>query len=401
MQNILQEAKKLQTTLVNYRRYLHQNAEIGFELDKTTSFVREALREMGYAPQELGKACIVASVGKRNTKKAFLLRADMDALPIQEKTGEAFACKTGNMHACGHDLHTAMLLGAAQLLKQNEAALQGEVKLLFQPAEELLQGAKTAVEAGVLENVHGAMMLHVTVDTPLKSGTVVVSSAGVSAPAADYFKIEITGKSCHGSAPWNGVDALTTSAHALIALQEISARELSIATPATLTVGTLQAGGAGNAIADKAVMRGTLRAFDEHTRTTLKTRLTAITKRIAAAFRAKAKIAFEGGCPTLVNDRALSAFAEENTRALLGARNVFTSAQLGGGETARRSGGSEDFSYISRETPSVMLAISAGSTDEGYTYPLHHPKVRFNESALSIGAATLAYNALKRWEGRL
>lgn len=393
---ILNQAKKLQPTLAKYRQYLHEHAEVGFALSKTATFVEKNLQEMGYTPIRIAKNCLLATIGKPSAKGAFLLRADMDALPIKEKSGEAFACKTGNMHACGHDMHTAMLLGAAKLLKDNERELKGQVKLLFQPAEEILQGAKTAVDAGVLESVQGAVMIHVMVNTPLKSGTLVVSSGGVTAPAADYFTVEITGKSCHGSAPWNGVDALNASAHFLVALQALSAREISLSTPATLTVGTLQAGTAGNAIADRAVMQGTLRAFDENVREQIKKRIKEIAQSIAKAFKAKAKISFGGGCPTLVNDSKLSAFVEKNARELLGEKGVYTSAQLAGGETARRNGGSEDFAYISQQTPSVMLALSAGAIEEGYAYPLHHPKVRFNENVLCIGSAVLAHTAL-RW----
>ena len=393
---ILNQAKKLQPTLAKYRQYLHENAEVGFALSKTATFVEKNLQEMGYTPIRIAKNCLLATIGKPSAKGAFLLRADMDALPIKEKSGEAFACKTGNMHACGHDMHTAMLLGAAKLLKDNERELKGQVKLLFQPAEEILQGAKTAVDAGVLENVQGAVMIHVMVNTPLKSGTLVVSSGGVTAPAADYFTVEITGKSCHGSAPWNGVDALNASAHFLVALQALSAREISLSTPATLTVGTLQAGTAGNAIADRAVMQGTLRAFDESVREQIKKRIKEIAQSIAKAFKAKAKVSFGGGCPTFVNDSKLSAFVEKNARELLGEKGVYTSAQLAGGETARRNGGSEDFAYISHKTPSVMLALSAGAIEEGYAHPLHHPKVRFNENVLCIGSAVLAHTAL-RW----
>ncbi len=392
---ILNQAKKLQPTLAKYRQYLHENAEVGFTLPKTASFVEETLQDMGYTPKRIAKNCLLATLGNPSAKGAFLLRADMDALPIKEKSGERFACKTGNMHACGHDMHTAMLLGAARLLKDNEKDLQGQVKLLFQPAEEILEGAKIAVKAGVLENVQGAVMIHVMVNTPLKSGTLVVASGGVTAPAADYFTVEITGKSCHGSAPWNGVDALNASAHILVALQALSAREISLSTPATLTVGTLQAGTAGNAIADRAVMQGTLRAFDESVREQIKNRLKEIAQSTAKAFKAKAKTSFGGGCPTLVNDSKLSAFVEKTARELLGEKAVYTSAYLAGGETAKRNGGSEDFAYISHQTPSVMLALSAGAIEEGYAYPLHHPKVRFNDDVLCIGSAVLAHTALQ------
>lgn len=396
---LLKEAQALQKEIVAWRRYLHAHAETGFDLSQTAAFVEGKLREFGYTPERYGKSGLVATMSAMNGK-SFLLRADMDALPIEERSGEPFACKTGNMHACGHDMHTAMLLGAAKLLKNHEADMQGNVKLLFQPAEELLEGAKNAVEKGVLQNpqVEGAMMMHVMTDVDLPAGTAVVASKGVSAPAADYFRIEIQGKSCHGSAPWNGVDALTAAAHTVIALQELAAREIPISDPAVLTVGSLQAGKAGNVIADSAVLQGTLRAFDENLRLQIKKRLKEISQKIAGAFRAKAKVTFQGGCPTLVNDGELSGFAEKVARSLLGERAVFTSAELSGGGTARKSGGSEDFAYISHEVPSAMIALAAGQTGKGYAYPLHHAKVRFDESVLCVGAALYAGIALE-WRG--
>ena len=388
MQELLKSAKELLPVLIENRRYLHQRAEIGFSLKQTVSYVTERLTALGYTPQKCGKSGVVATIGKG--KKTFLLRADMDGLPIREQTNSLYACKTGNMHACGHDIHTAMLLGAAGLLKARERELKGVVKILFQPAEELLEGAKDCIDGNVLDGVDSAMMLHVLTATDLPTGKAVVASAGVSAPAADYFTIKVQGKGCHGSAPWNGVDALTIAAHILVSLQEIAARELSIATPAVLTVGKLTAGSAPNAIADSAEMNGTLRAFDEETRERLKKRLREIAVGTAKFFRGRAKITFDSGCPTLVNDGELSDFVTSAAKKLLGEKGVFTSAELSGGSVAARNGGSEDFAYISQLVPSVMVGLIAGNKAEGYEYPLHHPKVTFDEGVLYIGAALYA-----------
>ena len=391
MENVFKIAKKYEQEIIENRRFLHAHAETGFALTQTVAFVKQKLQEMGYTPQDCGKSGVVATIGKSDGRGAFLLRADMDALPIREKTGLTFACKTGAMHACGHDMHTAMLLGAARILKENERKLTGQIKLLFQPAEEKLEGAKNMIEAGVLTapRVRGAAMLHVLTNIPLSCGTLVVSSAGVTAPAADYFSVEVQGKACHGSSPQNGVDALLCAAHIVLALQGISAREISVASPAVLTVGKLSAGVAGNAIADFASMQGTLRAFDEDVRAQVKKRLQEISLGIAKSFRAKANVRFESGCPSLLNDKEVSKNAERALRQLLGEKSVFTSAELGGG-VAQRNGGSEDFAYISREVPSVMIALAAGNSDEGYAYPLHHPKVQFDERALVVGAAAYA-----------
>ena len=394
-EQILQEAKALQEEIKSHRLWLHTHAETGFDLTETKPYVKSALTEMGYTVQECGKAGLVTTVGKPGGK-VLLLRADMDALPIAEEADVDFACKNGRMHACGHDMHTAMLLGAAKILKAHESELGGTVKLMFQPAEEIFEGSKDMIASGVLENPRpdAALMIHVAAGMPLPAGTVVVSAPGVSAPAADYFTIRVHGKGCHGSAPQNGIDPLTAAAHILIALQEIHARELSASDEAVLTIGTFHAGEAGNVIPDTATMGGTIRTYDEKTRAYLKERMTAIAQSIAEAFRASAEVSFGSGCPTLVNDKDLSEKVTGYLKDLLGANRAFTTAELSGGKPAR-GGGSEDFAYVSHEVPSLMLALAAGEPSKGYPYPQHHPKVKFDESVLSTGAAVFVDCAIQ------
>lgn len=394
-EQILREAKALQEEIKSHRLWLHTHAETGFDLTETKPYVKSALMKMGYTVQECGKAGLVTTVGKPGGK-VLLLRADMDALPIAEEADVDFACQNGRMHACGHDMHTAMLLGAAKILKAHESELEGMVKLMFQPAEEIFEGSKDMIASGVLENPRpdAALMIHVAAGMPLPAGTVVVSAPGVSAPAADYFTIRVHGKGCHGSAPQNGIDPLTAAAHILIALQEIHARELSASDEAVLTIGTFHAGEAGNVIPDTATMGGTIRTYDEKTRAYLKERITAIAKNVAEAFRAGADVSFGSGCPTLVNDKGLSETVTGYLKDLLGANRAFTTAELSGGKPAR-GGGSEDFAYVSHEVPSLMLALAAGEPSKGYVYPQHHPKVKFDESVLSTGAAVFVDCALQ------
>lgn len=394
-EQIMQEAAALQEEIKAHRLWLHTHAETGFDLTETKPYVKSTLTEMGYTVQECGKAGLVTTVGKPGGK-VLLLRADMDALPIAEEADVDFACKNGRMHACGHDMHTAMLLGAAKILKAHESELGGMVKLMFQPAEEIFEGSKDMIASGVLENPRpdAALMIHVAAGMPLPAGTVVVSAPGVSAPAADYFTIRVHGKGCHGSAPQNGIDPLTAAAHILIALQEIHARELSASDEAVLTIGTFHAGEAGNVIPDTATMGGTIRTYDEKTRAYLKERMTAIAQNIAEAFRASAEVSFGSGCPTLVNDKDLSEKVTGYLKDLLGANRAFTTAELSGGKPAR-GGGSEDFAYVSHEVPSLMLALAAGEPSKGYVYPQHHPKVKFDESILSTGAAVFVDCALQ------
>jgi len=392
-QDILQEALALQDEIRAHRRYLHAHAETGFELKDTKDYVRKQLEEMGYCVSDCGKTGLSAIAGTGAEGKVFLLRADMDALPIREETNLEYASQNGNMHACGHDLHTAMLLGAAKLLKKHENELNGRVILMFQPAEELLAGAKDMIDGGILENpkVDAGMMIHVASAVDIPAGTILVAAPGISAPSADYFTIEVTGKSCHGSMPQEGVDALTAAAHILIALQEIEARELGIRDDAVMTIGSLHAGKAANVIPDSAIMEGTLRAFHDDTRELIKNRIEEISNGIAVAFRAIAEVTYGSGTPALANDRSMCDLAERCLTELLGNR-VISVAKLSDGKPT--AGGSEDFAYISQKIPTVMLSLAAGEPKNGYACPLHHPKVMFDESALPYGTAALVWVAM-------
>ena len=397
---LLQEAHELRDCISKERRTLHQNPETGFDISATLSFVKSELLDMGLQPVDCGKAGIVALVGGKKPGKVFLLRADMDALPITEEADVDFASQNGKMHACGHDMHTAMLLGAARLLKAHEDEIAGTVKLMFQPAEEIFEGSHDMIQAGLLEHpkVDAALMIHVMAGMPFPAGTVIVSAPGVSAPAADYFEIKVQGKGCHGSMPNTGVDPLTAAAHILIAIQEIHARELAMDDRAVLTIGTMNAGTAANVIPDSVTMGGSIRTFDEQTRAFIKQRLAEISEGIARSFRGEASVSFGSGCPTLVNDRDLSVCCEQYVKDLLGSGKAFSVAELnamsGGGSS--KSAGSEDFAYVSQEVPSIMLALASGQPEKGYGYPQHHPMVKFDEDALPVGSAVYAYTAL-RW----
>lgn len=399
-EKILEEAKSMSQELIKKRRYLHENPETGFNLPKTLEFVESELINMGYEPIHCGKSGLVAIAGGKKQGKTFLIRGDMDALPIKEESELEFASQNGCMHACGHDMHTTMMLGAAKILKKYEDEINGTVKLMFQPAEEIFEGSNDMIENGVLENpkVDAALMIHVMANSPFQTGSVIVSAPGVSAPAADYFEIKVQGSGCHGSMPNTGVDPINVSAHILLALQEINARELSVTDKAVLTIGTIHAGKAANAIPDTATMGGTIRTYDEETRTFIKSRMTEIAQNVASAFRAKAEVVFGSGCPTLVNDEELSKCAEKYTEELLGKEMAFSVSKLSsmsGGQSSK-SAGSEDFAYISHKVPTIMLALAAGQPEKGYCYPQHHPKVKFDEEALLYGSSIYAYVAM-RW----
>lgn len=391
LSSLLTDAMKMSEKMVVHRRYLHANAEVGFDLPKTHAYVTKTLQQMGYEPQNVGKCGIVATIG--SGKPVVLLRADMDALPMEEKTGLPFACHHGHAHTCGHDLHTTMLLGAAALLKDREQEIRGTVKLMFQPAEEPLAGASDMIANGLLEHPKpaSALMIHVMNTCDVKPGTVVIAPAGASAPAADMFEIHIQGKGCHGAMPHHGVDAVNAGAHLVLALQAISARECGMNDAHALTIASFQAGETTNVMPDQAVLKGSVRSYDLKTQQFLKKRIEEISQMTAQTFRASAKVHWLNGCPTLVNEPELVAGAKRWLPKIIGDERVLTADRLSGGNA--RSVGSEDFSYISQQVPSLILVMTAGGVSD---LPLHHPRIIFNEEALPYGAAVYAGFALEQ-----
>lgn len=398
---VLEEIEQYKGSIIEDRRFLHTHPGTGFDIGETIDYVEKRLIDMGYSPKRCGKSGLVAIAKGSKPGKTFLIRCDMDALPIKEEALVEFASKNGCMHACGHDMHTSMMLGAARFLKNHEKEINGTIKLMFQPAEEIFEGSKDMIDAGLLKNpdVDAALMIHVMAGMPFAPGTVIVSDKGVSAPAADYFEIIVKGVGCHGSMPNTGVDPLNAAAHILIALSEINSRELAMGEKAVLTIGTMNAGTAANAIPDSVCMGGSIRTFDETTRSFIKERLVDISTGIAKSFRASAAVTFGSGCPTLINDKDLSVCMDGYVKELLGKDHAFSVEELNaasGGGSSSKSAGSEDFAYISHEVPSIMLALAAGQPDKGYRYPQHHPMVKFDEEALTKGSAVYAYTAL-RW----
>ena len=392
MDGILRQAQQMQDELVAWRRQLHQNPEIGMELPETAGFVYKKLEEMGCAPRYFAGSGVTALIGGQKAGKCFLLRADMDALPLTEEADVPFKSTNGNMHACGHDFHTATLLGAARLLKAREGELWGTVKLMFQPAEETMKGAKAMLEAGILENpkVDGAAMIHVSTGhykTPC--GVFEVPGQGVQSAAADWFEIRINGKGGHGAMPEKTVDPLNVAAHIHIALQTIQSREISAAERAVVTVGMMAGGSAGNVIPDSAVLRGTIRTFDETVRRFIFERVVAIAQGVGKTFRAQVQVDIAEGCPSVICDGAVSGSVRSGLRAIFG--DAVTAEELLEGKPMSAS---EDFAFVSQCVPSSVISLMAGSCTEGYIHPLHHPKAVFNEDVLWRGAAAYAAAAI-------
>lgn len=394
-QSILNEAKIIQSELTAVRRELHQYPETGFDLPRTKNFVKSKLEEMGYLPQELGKAGIVALAGGKNPGKTILLRADMDALPIQEEANVEYISKIdGKMHGCGHDMHTAMLLGAAKILKKYENEIQGTVKLEFQPAEEIFQGSPDMINSGLLENPHidAAVMIHVTAGMPLPSGTIMVAGGGISSASCEQYHITVKGKGGHGSVPHETIDPITAAAHIHIALQEINSRELDGNKFGVFTTGHFEAGKASNVIPDTAEMWGTIRTTDPENTVgkMIKTRMTQICDGIAKALRCDATVEFYDFCPCMVIDSALSKDTLKYMKGIFGNQAIDLSEISGG----KPGNGSEDFAFVSHCVPTVSMFLIAGSSQDGYIFGQHHPKVRFDDSVLYCGSAAYAQTAL-------
>lgn len=390
---LLEQAKMLQSELIEKRHYLHQHPEIGFDLINTKKFVIDELRKIGYEPKEIGKCGVVALAGGKKPGKCIMLRADMDALLMTEEADVEFkSVNQGKMHGCGHDLHTTMLLGAAKLLKQFEDEIEGTIKLVFQPAEEIFQGSVDMISAGILEHpkVDAAVMLHVVAGLPMPTGMFMVpNKGGISMNTCEQYKITVVGKGGHGSMPQNAIDPITAAAQIHIALQEINSRELSQEEYGLFTTCRFQAGTISNVIPDSAEMAGTIRTadLDRSVNKKIKKRMQEITNGVATAMRCEAIVEFSDFCPCMKVDDEV-------------AKNVFTSMSelFGQGVVPmepKPGGGSEDFSFISHEVPTTSLFITAGNSQDGYIYGQHNPKVRFDESCLCMGSAAYAYVGLR------
>lgn len=382
--NILSEAAVLSEELISHRRYLHQCPEIGFELPQTIAYVTKCLREYGYEPELVADSGITVTVGKG--EKTFLIRGDMDALPMKEESGLPFASTNGNMHACGHDFHTSALLGAAKLLKEHEDELCGQVKLLFQPAEEVMNGADVMIEHGILENpkVDAAMALHVVHE---KFGKVCYSP-GRGCGSSDVFTITVKGKGGHGAAPHMNIDPINVACHIQLALQTINSREVNPNEMIVLTICSFHSGSACNIMPPTAELKGTIRTMDMEVKAFARQRLIEICESVCKTFRAECQIDFEGpGIPPMYNDDELLA----DTRRYI--NDMF------GREAAceiERMTGSEDFSSVSIRVPSILYWFGTGDNDEGYNYGVHDSRVTFNEDAIHQMAAVYAVSAM-RW----
>lgn len=389
LRTLLQEAEVMQPEILADRRALHRNPETGAELPETAAYVKRRLEALGYAPRMLAGG-VAAEITGEKTGRCILLRADMDALRIREETALDFRSENGNMHACGHDLHAAMLLGAAGLLQKHRQELAGTVRLVFQPDEEGFTGAKAMLAAGVLREApqpQAAVALHVHSGTP--SG-LVLCGRGTFMAGCTIFRVTAEGTGCHGAMPETGIDPINIAAHIYLALQELTARELAAEVPAVVTVGRFRGGEAPNIIPGTCVLEGTIRTFDREVTARLMARIGEIAENTARAFRGSARVEELASAPPLKNDPDLMNRMADWAEELVGSQRVYRMDKGGMG--------SEDFASYTYEVPSAYLLLGAGTAaeDSRFGKPMHNPQVVFNEKILPEGAALYAMAAL-RW----
>ncbi len=372
------------------RRHFHQHPELGFQEFETSKLVAERLKSLGVEDIRTGIAVTGVTGLIRGTKpgpgKVVLLRADMDALPIHEQNDVDYKSTiAGKMHACGHDAHTACLLGVARLLMDRRDQFSGTVKVLFQPAEEGGGGALVMINEGVLEDpkVDAAFGLHVDQGSPLG---IISLRPGPALAAADRFTAVIKGKGGHGAHPHETIDPIVVGSHVVVALQTIVSREVDPTEPAVVTVGALISGEAPNVIPNSAELRGTLRSFNPDVRVQLATRVEEITRGVADALRAEVEFSYVPGYPATVNDPEMTTLVREVAEEVVGAENVFE---------APRQMGAEDFSYFLERVPGAFFFVGSQNEERGLVWGHHHPRFDLDEDMMIFGMETMVKTVLR------
>ncbi|MDL2258801.1 M20 family metallopeptidase [Eubacteriales bacterium OttesenSCG-928-K08] len=376
MNRFYERALALKDEIVQNRRTIHTFGGVGFELPQTVAFIKEKLQELGLEPKEVCQSGITCTIG--SGAPVILLRADMDALPVREESGLDFACENGTMHGCGHDMHAAMLLGAAKILQENVHELRGTVKLMFQPAEEILAGAEAMIQGGILENPHvdAAMGIHVGVGRPDCWSNYVSYISGPASTSADEFWTTINNGDRRGTSP------IDVGCRIIQALQELPAMEISPFDPASLVVNVFSSTStAANVTPSEATFKGVIRTTSPATRERMKTRMEEITNSIAATYHHTAKIEYVRGVGPMMTDDSLVQELVGYIKDIVGEKNM---------EQQPYGQGAEDFSAICREVPGAFFNLGAGHPDEGYWMQNHKSNVIFNEDVLPTGAAMYA-----------
>ncbi len=375
--------------LVEIRRHIHAHPELSGEEYQTAAFIAGVLSANGLHVEEgIGKTGVIGELkGTQPSENILAIRTDMDALPIQERTSLEYTSRIeGVMHACGHDIHTTVGLGTAMVLSQIAPELGGKVRFLFQPAEEIAQGANWMVKDGVMNHVAAILGLHVFPSIP--AGSVGIRYGALTA-AADSLEIIIIGESGHGARPHEAIDAIWIAAQVITSLQQAISRTQNPLRPVVLSIGQINGGRAPNVIADKVQLLGTVRSLHPETRDKLPQWIENIVANVCNSYNAKYQVNYRQGVPSVQNDYALTQLLQSSAEEAWSNDHV----QI----LPEPSLGAEDFSVYLQHAPGSMFRFGVGYEDRIINHPLHHPQFEVDESAIMTGVVTLAYAAYKYW----
>ena len=389
MFDVKERAKAMNGKLVEWRRYFHENPELGLDLPKAEAFVVQKLKEMGVEKiqQGVAKHGVVAIIEGKKPGKVLAIRADMDALNMAEDTGLPFAAKNGWMHACGHDAHAAILLGAAELLMQSRDELKGTVKLIFQPSEENGIGGPAMIKEGVMENpkVDAIIGLHTGNLWKGAEAGEIGYRFGPMMAATDWLTVTFHGKGGHGATPHLTVDPISIACQVQTLLQTLVSREINPTDSAILSICMIQGGTANNIIAPSCTMKGTIRSLTPESRKYMLDRFTQICKDVAHTMRGSAEVEIVNAPPALINDRAMTEKLRTVAADIVGAEHVH--------EVLAPSMGGEDMAFFHELVPGTFFFLPSTFGDER-DYPHHHPKFNLNEDVFWLGSAAFAQFAL-------
>ncbi len=386
--NAKQSAKDIHSDIIEWRRRLHQIPEIGFDLFQTSQFVKDRLNEMGISYETMARTGVLALISGDETGPTIALRADMDGLPIKEETGLDYASVNGNMHACGHDAHTAMLLGTAKILAENKDLLKGTVKMIFQPAEETTGGAKIMIDEGCMKGPHVDAVIGLHIGQLFKEvgdGQIGIRYGSMMA-AVDSFSVKVRGHGGHGARPHQCIDPIITSSEMITSLQRIVSREIDPTHEAVLSICMIQGGTTTNVIPETVEFKGTIRTLDQDDRLFIEKRFREICASIAQANRAEAEITYGKFYPAVLNDEDFTRFFAKSAAKIVGKRNIV--------EIKRPGMGAEDMAYYLLETKGTFFSLGSFRSDRDTQYPHHHPKFDINEDVLWIGPAVFAQTVI-------
>ncbi|MFQ4143015.1 M20 family metallopeptidase [Chlorogloeopsis sp. ULAP02] len=383
-------AKTLAPRLIEIRRHIHSHPELSGQEYQTAAFVAGVLSSNGLHVREgVGKTGVIGELqGTGRDDRILAIRTDMDALPIQERTGLEFASRVqGLMHACGHDVHTTVGLGTAMVLAQIAEELPGKIRFLFQPAEEIAQGANWMVSDGAMEKVSGVLGVHVFPSIP--AGSIGVRYGALTA-AADDLEIIILGESGHGARPHEAIDAIWIAAQVVTTVQQAISRTQNPLRPVVLSIGQISGGRAPNVIADRVQLLGTVRSLHPETRANLPNWIEKIVASVCDSYGAKYQVNYRQGVPSVQNDYLLTQLLQSGAEEAWGSDRVQVLPEP--------SLGAEDFSVYLEKAPGSMFRLGVGFPDRVINYPLHHPQFEVDESAIITGVVTMAYAAFKYWQ---